>query len=71
MVELLLENYHRQLVLVGHDVATMKQEIESVQVRDVSERTGAYGSRLELELVARNGGETLLRSRPLICNLVS
>lgn len=33
VVELLLENYHRQMVLVGHDVATMKQEVESMQVR--------------------------------------
>eukprot|EP00903_Cladosiphon_okamuranus_P018958 g17435.t1 len=31
VVELLLENYHRQLVLVGHDVAAMKQEMESLQ----------------------------------------
>lgn len=30
-MELLLENYHRQLVLVGHDVAAMKQEMESLQ----------------------------------------
>lgn len=30
-VELLLENYHRQLVLVGHDVAAMTQEMESMQ----------------------------------------
>ncbi|CAM9729457.1 unnamed protein product, partial [Hapterophycus canaliculatus] len=31
VVELLLESYHRQLVLVGHDVAAMKQEMESLQ----------------------------------------
>eukprot|EP00904_Undaria_pinnatifida_P005987 jgi/Undpi1/2518/HiC_scaffold_13.g05897.m1 len=31
VVELLLENYHRQLVLVGHDVAALKQEMESMQ----------------------------------------
>lgn len=33
VVELLLENYHRQLVLVGHDVAALKQEMESMQAR--------------------------------------
>ena len=37
VVELMLENYHRQLVLVEHDVAAMKQEMESMQARD--ERT--------------------------------
>ncbi|CAM9631480.1 unnamed protein product [Pylaiella littoralis] len=31
VVELMLENYHRKLVLVGHDVAAMMQEMESLQ----------------------------------------
>lgn len=31
VVELLLEYYHRQLVLTGHDVAAMREEMESMQ----------------------------------------
>ncbi|CAM9745556.1 unnamed protein product, partial [Choristocarpus tenellus] len=31
VVELLLESYHRQLVLVEHDLAALSQEIQSMQ----------------------------------------
>lgn len=40
VVELLLENYHRQLVLVEHDVAAMKQELESMQAREIDDLDG-------------------------------
>lgn len=43
MVELLLENYHRQLVLVEHDVAAMKQELESMQAREIDDLVGGGG----------------------------
>lgn len=42
VVELLLENYHRQLVLVGHDVAEMKQEMESLQARSILNKSEIY-----------------------------